>query len=41
MLAAMEFRLGAALKAPEKIELLIDNGSSYITERTRVLAAGL
>ena len=41
MLAAVENRFGDALKAPEQIEWLTDNGSGYIAERTRTFATEL
>jgi putative transposase len=41
MLATVENRFGATLKAPEEIEWLADNGSGYIAERTRMFAAEL
>ena len=41
MLAAVENRFGDALKSPEEIEWLTDNGLHYIAEPTRTFAAEL
>jgi putative transposase len=41
MLAAVERRFGAELKAPTMIEWLTDNGSGYIANKTRLFAQEL